>query len=151
MPLQFMPVQFMPVQFTPLQFTPLWHIKTYMPKDVKYNIMTCFRMGVPKFYRWISERYPCLSQVLKEYQIPQFDNMYLDMNGQWNIYFSSRTSLMRFTLHCLFLVLNWISMSGIIHPCSHPNDEDAHFRITEDEIFQNIFKYIEVNIALQTS
>ncbi|KAL5252458.1 hypothetical protein ACHWQZ_G015286 [Mnemiopsis leidyi] len=69
-------------------------------------------MGVPKFYRWISERYPCLSQVIKEYQIPEFDNMYLDMNG-------------------------------IIHPCSHPNDEDAHFRITEQEIFQNIFNYIE--------
>jgi len=26
-------------------------------------------MGVPKFYRWISERYPCLSEVLKEYQV----------------------------------------------------------------------------------
>lgn len=26
-------------------------------------------MGVPKFYRWISERYPCLSQVLKEHQV----------------------------------------------------------------------------------
>ena len=28
-----------------------------------------FDMGVPKFYRWISERYPCLSQVIKEYQV----------------------------------------------------------------------------------
>ena len=26
-------------------------------------------MGVPKFYRWISERYPCLSQVIKEHQV----------------------------------------------------------------------------------
>lgn len=26
-------------------------------------------MGVPKFYRWVSERYPCLSQVLKEHQV----------------------------------------------------------------------------------
>ena len=25
--------------------------------------------GVPKFYRWISERYPCLSQVVKDYQV----------------------------------------------------------------------------------
>uniref|UniRef100_A0A8D3B2I1 5'-3' exoribonuclease 1 n=1 Tax=Scophthalmus maximus TaxID=52904 RepID=A0A8D3B2I1_SCOMX len=38
-------------------------------------------MGVPKFYRWISERYPCLSEVVKEHQIPEFDNLYLDMNG----------------------------------------------------------------------
>uniref|UniRef100_UPI00358E17BF 5'-3' exoribonuclease 1-like isoform X2 n=1 Tax=Myxine glutinosa TaxID=7769 RepID=UPI00358E17BF len=38
-------------------------------------------MGVPKFYRWISERYPCLSDVVKEHKIPPFDNLYLDMNG----------------------------------------------------------------------
>ncbi|XP_014661777.1 PREDICTED: 5'-3' exoribonuclease 1-like [Priapulus caudatus] len=70
-------------------------------------------MGVPKFYRWISERYPCLSEVVNDYQIPEFDNLYLDMNG-------------------------------IIHPCSHPNDDDAHFRISEEKIFQNIFHYLEV-------
>lgn len=69
-------------------------------------------MGVPKFYRWISERYPCLSTVVKEYQIPDFDNLYLDMNG-------------------------------IIHVCSHPNDDDPHFRITEDKIFLDICNYID--------
>ncbi|XP_044288700.1 5'-3' exoribonuclease 1 isoform X3 [Varanus komodoensis] len=70
-------------------------------------------MGVPKFYRWVSERYPCLSQVVKEHQIPEFDNLYLDMNG-------------------------------IIHQCSHPNDYDVHFRISEDKIFADIFHYLEV-------
>ena len=35
-------------------------------------------------------------------------------------------------------------MNCIIHPCSHPNDNDPHFRITEAEIFKNIFSYIEV-------
>ena len=39
-------------------------------------------------------------------------------------------------------------MNGIIHPCSHPNDDDPHFRITEEQIFSNIFHYIEVNYAL---
>ncbi len=39
-------------------------------------------------------------------------------------------------------------MNGIIHPCSHPNDDDPHFRITEEQIFSNIFHYIEVNHAL---
>lgn len=94
-------------------------------------------MGVPKFFRYISERYPCLSQLVLEcdvsnqykfgiishqlpcyrtpaLQIPDFDNLYLDMNG-------------------------------IIHNCSHPNDYDPHFRITEEKIFQDIFNYIEVN------
>ena len=35
-------------------------------------------------------------------------------------------------------------MNGIIHICSHPNDDDPHFRITEEKIFQDIFHYIEV-------
>jgi 5'-3' exonuclease len=26
-------------------------------------------MGIPKFYRWTSERYPCLSERIKEYQV----------------------------------------------------------------------------------
>ncbi|XP_034254731.1 5'-3' exoribonuclease 1 [Thrips palmi] len=74
-------------------------------------------MGVPKFFRYISERYPCLSELVKEYQIPEFDNLYLDMNG-------------------------------VIHMCSHPNDFDPHFRITEERIFKDIFHYLEVLFQL---
>ncbi|XP_020295073.1 5'-3' exoribonuclease 1 isoform X2 [Pseudomyrmex gracilis] len=70
-------------------------------------------MGVPKFFRYISERYPCLWELIKEHQIPEFDYLYLDTNG-------------------------------IIHTCSHPNDSDVSFRITEENIFKNIFHYIEV-------
>ncbi|XP_065889991.1 5'-3' exoribonuclease 1-like [Dysidea avara] len=70
-------------------------------------------MGIPKFYRWISERYPCLSQVIAQQQIPDFDNLYLDMNG-------------------------------IIHSCTHPNDDDPHFRLSEEAMFSDIFHYIEV-------
>ncbi|KAI9594045.1 XRN 5'-3' exonuclease N-terminus-domain-containing protein [Syncephalis fuscata] len=69
-------------------------------------------MGIPKFFRWISERYPLCSQLITENRIPEFDNLYLDMNG-------------------------------IIHNCSHPNDGDAHFRITEDKMFLDMFNYIE--------
>lgn len=45
-------------------------------------------------------------------QIPEFDNLYLDMNG-------------------------------IIHNCSHPNDDDVHFRLSEEQVFQDIFRYLE--------
>ncbi|KAK0393265.1 hypothetical protein QR680_000125 [Steinernema hermaphroditum] len=69
-------------------------------------------MGVPKFFRYISERYPALMEMTRENQIPDFDNLYLDMNG-------------------------------IIHNCSHPNDDDVSFRISEEEIFSNIFEYID--------
>ena len=35
-------------------------------------------------------------------------------------------------------------MNGIIHNCSHPNDNDPSFRISEHKIFQDIFHYLEV-------
>ncbi|KAJ9365787.1 putative exonuclease Kem1 [Paecilomyces variotii] len=38
-------------------------------------------MGVPKFFRWLSERYPPISQLIAENRIPEFDCLYLDMNG----------------------------------------------------------------------
>ncbi|KAI0671842.1 exonuclease II [Trametes maxima] len=69
-------------------------------------------MGIPKFFRYISERYPLTSQLIEENKIPEFDNLYVDFNG-------------------------------IIHNCSHPNDEDAHFRLTEVQIFTSIFAYVD--------
>lgn len=50
-------------------------------------------------------------------QLPQFDNMYLDMNG-------------------------------IIHNCSHPDDSNVHFRISEEQIFRDIFHYIDTLFRL---
>jgi hypothetical protein len=42
---------------------------------------------------------------------------------------------------------NPIAYAPVIHQCSHPNDEDPHFRITEEKIFKDIFHYIEVNLG----
>ncbi|CAF1165139.1 unnamed protein product [Adineta ricciae] len=69
-------------------------------------------MGVPKFYRWVSERYPNISRVINDNQIPDFDNFYLDMNG-------------------------------IIHACSHVNEDNCETSVSEEEIFRNIFHYID--------
>mmetsp|Transcript_81967 Transcript_81967/g.171536 ORF Transcript_81967/g.171536 Transcript_81967/m.171536 type:complete len:1395 (-) Transcript_81967:280-4464(-) len=38
-------------------------------------------MGIPRFYRWLSERYPFINENLTCEQLPEFDNLYLDMNG----------------------------------------------------------------------
>jgi len=38
-------------------------------------------MGIPKYFRWLSERYPAISQLVSENRIPEFDCLYLDMNG----------------------------------------------------------------------
>eukprot|EP00638_Chattonella_subsalsa_P000131 CAMPEP_0117762764 /NCGR_PEP_ID=MMETSP0947-20121206/18164_1 /TAXON_ID=44440 /ORGANISM="Chattonella subsalsa, Strain CCMP2191" /LENGTH=1652 /DNA_ID=CAMNT_0005584197 /DNA_START=55 /DNA_END=5013 /DNA_ORIENTATION=- len=69
-------------------------------------------MGVPKFYRWLSERYPLINQLISdETLLPEFDNLYLDMNG-------------------------------ILHNCSHPNDNVAS-QLSDRDIMLGIFAYID--------
>jgi 5'-3' exoribonuclease 1 len=70
-------------------------------------------MGVPKFYRWISERYPFINQIISDTSLlPEFDNLYLDMNG-------------------------------IIHYCSHPSDTDQSKEVPMKDLIWSIFRYID--------
>lgn len=39
-------------------------------------------------------------------------------------------------------------MNGIIHNCSHPDDGNIHFRMTEEQMFLDIFHYIETLFRL---
>ncbi|KYG41901.1 hypothetical protein M433DRAFT_448084, partial [Acidomyces richmondensis BFW] len=70
-------------------------------------------MGVPKFFRWLSERYPAISQLIAENRIPEFDCLYLDMNG---------------------IIHNCTHSNSDTQHTTH---------IPEDEMFIKIFNYIE--------
>lgn len=86
-------------------------------------------MGVPAFYRWLSEKYPKVVQdvleerlqVINGLPVPfdatrpnpsgvEFDNLYIDMNG-------------------------------IIHPCSHP--ENGPQPSCEEEMYENVCLYVD--------
>lgn len=78
-------------------------------------------MGVPKFYRWLSERYPLINQLISDGRmLPEFDNLYLDMNG-------------------------------IIHACTHPSDNEIASTLSTREMILGIFRYIErtVNVIVK--
>ena len=86
-------------------------------------------MGVPKFFRWMSERYPAISQLIAENRIPEFDCLYLDMSQEARC--------------CLRRVCSSYFTDGIIHNCTHKDSDSATFRMTEDKMFIAIFNYIE--------
>ena len=70
-------------------------------------------MGVPKFYRWLSERYPKINMVISDLTLlPEFDCMYLDLNG-------------------------------VLHGCTHPNDDGASRTLPEKDVVLSMFKYID--------
>ncbi|EHK41679.1 hypothetical protein TRIATDRAFT_228664 [Trichoderma atroviride IMI 206040] len=76
-------------------------------------MLTYLTYSVPKFFRWLSERYPAISQVIAENRIPEFDCLYLDMNG---------------------IIHNCTHKDA---------GEDTTFRLSEEEMFIRIFNYIE--------
>ena len=90
-------------------------------------------MGVPAFYRWLSEKYPKIVQDVLEERVPVAGSgstlplLPLDVTGP-------NPS----GLECDNL---YIDMNGIIHPCSHP--EQGPQPKTEEEMYENVCHYVD--------
>ena len=71
-------------------------------------------MGVPKFFRWLSERFPQINQRISEGRRADdyIDNFYLDMNG-------------------------------IIHTCTHGDHIKPGSEPSQEEMIERIFEYTE--------
>jgi 5'-3' exonuclease len=83
-----------------------------------------------------------ISQLIQENRIPEFGELSTcgvtsRQTPMASLLFADASSV-RISLDNFYL-----DMNGIIHNCSHPNDGDAHFRITEAQIFLAIFAYID--------
>ena len=99
-------------------------------------------MGVPKFYRWVSERWPLINQILTQgvSVVPEYGAFRINTSAAIDpcgvaqpapaALFLRRRDL---TLAC-FADNLYLDMNGIIHNCSHPNDNDIHQRITENDV-----------------
>ncbi|KAJ6256277.1 hypothetical protein Dda_8774 [Drechslerella dactyloides] len=91
-------------------------------------------MGVPAFFRWLSQKYPkIISPVLET--LPQ------EINGQVIPVDTTEPNPNGEELDNLYL-----DMNGIVHPCSHPEDRPAPE--TEEEMMLEVFRYTERVVAM---
>ena len=88
-------------------------------------------MGVPAFYRWLSEKYPKIVQDVLE------ERVQVVPGGTTRLPFDC-TRPNPSDLECDHL---YIDMNGIIHPCSHP--EVGPQPRTEEEMYLNVTMYID--------
>lgn len=90
-------------------------------------------MGVPAFYRWISEKYSKIVVDILERRAKVVDGHVEPLNLQE----ANPNSIEFDNLY--------VDMNGLIHPCSHPEDREAPR--TEEEMYANVVKYVDRLVA----
>ena len=88
-------------------------------------------MGVPAFYRWLSEKYPKVVEDVLEERVKVMDGSTVPLPFD-------ATRPNPSGLECDNL---YIDMNGIIHPCSHP--EHGPQPQTEEEMYENVCRYVD--------
>jgi 5'-3' exoribonuclease 2 len=86
-------------------------------------------MGVPSFYRWLSQRYPKIISSVKEEQPVVIDGEEIPVDA---------TKPNPDGLECDNLYLD---MNGIVHPCTHPEDRPPPE--DEEEMMIEVFRYTQ--------
>ena len=86
-------------------------------------------MGIPKFFRWLTRRYPLiLKNISREEDSPPIG--------------------MIFPCHIKYFIDNlYLDLNSIVHNCIHGNDAKLHERVSKltdfDEVWANIMKAID--------
>ena len=89
-------------------------------------------MGVPAFYRWLSEKYPKICQDVLEERVQLAGN-----DGSIRVPFdATKPNPSGLEVDNLY-----IDMNGIIHPCSHP--EHGPQPKNEQEMYENVCLYVD--------
>ncbi|KAF3933279.1 hypothetical protein ABW20_dc0105352 [Dactylellina cionopaga] len=91
-------------------------------------------MGVPSFFRWLSQKYPKIINPVLE-TLPQ------EIDGQLIPVDTTEPNPNGEELDNLYL-----DMNGIVHPCTHPEDRPAPE--TEEEMMLEVFRYTERVVAM---
>lgn len=90
-------------------------------------------MGVPAFYRWISEKYSKIVVDMLEKRPNVIEGIVIPMN------------LLEPNPNSIEYDNLYVDMNGLIHPCSHPEDREAPK--TEAEMYINVTKYLDRLVA----
>ena len=90
-------------------------------------------MGVPAFYRWISEKYGKIVVDMLEKRPNVIEGVVIPMN------------LLEPNPNGIEYDNLYVDMNGLIHPCSHPEDRDPPK--SEEEMYINVTKYLDRLVA----
>lgn len=101
-------------------------------------------MGVPKFFRWISERYP---KIIQRHGTPPVEETCREhFNGKAPPDYLPPPDLMSTTGLAPLVDRLYLDMNGIIHGCSHNNanpEEEGSCNVSEEAIFRNVCYYLD--------